>query len=199
MALSTAVLAVLAAIASLLSGQHANEAVMDQIEASDQWNYYQAKGIKAAVLDVKMSLTGAPNESDQVQAHSSRERAGRDKVGRRAQAGRGKIQFSPARSLRARRGDVPNLPLPWRLFPRSRKSAISGWWACSSARPVAFARNDQSPLARTSSELLMSTGEGKISLDRHRQNIEKKSNRRHRRGYLSTRPPQDNAHKLSNC
>ena len=47
-ALSTAVLAVLAAIASLLSGQHANEAVMDQIEASDQRNYYQAKGIKAA-------------------------------------------------------------------------------------------------------------------------------------------------------
>jgi len=39
-ALSTAVLAVLAAIASLLSGQDANEVVMDQIEACDQWNYY---------------------------------------------------------------------------------------------------------------------------------------------------------------
>jgi len=64
-ALSTAILAVLAAIASLLSGEHANEAMMNQIEASDQWNYYQAKGIKAAVLDAKMSLSGAPNESDQ--------------------------------------------------------------------------------------------------------------------------------------
>src|ERR1700757_182426 len=64
-ALSTALLAVLAAIASLLSGQHANEAMMDQIEASDQWSYYQAKSIKASVLDAKMSLTGAPNESDQ--------------------------------------------------------------------------------------------------------------------------------------
>jgi hypothetical protein len=64
-ALSTAILAVLAAIAGLLSGQHVNEAMMNQIEASDQWNYYQAKGIKAAVLDAKMSLSGAPNESDQ--------------------------------------------------------------------------------------------------------------------------------------
>src|SRR5438874_3929088 len=62
---STAVLAVLAAMASLPSGQHAKDAVMAQIEASDQWNYYQAKAIKAAVLDAKMSLTGAPNESDE--------------------------------------------------------------------------------------------------------------------------------------
>ena len=64
-ALSTAILAVLAAIAGLLSGQHANEAMMNQIEASDQWSYYQAKSIKAAVLDAKMSLSGAPDDSDQ--------------------------------------------------------------------------------------------------------------------------------------
>ena len=64
-ALSTAILAVLAAIAGLLSGRYVNEAMMNQIEASDQWNYYQAKGIKAAVLDAKMSLSGASNESDQ--------------------------------------------------------------------------------------------------------------------------------------
>ena len=63
-ALSTALLAVLAAIASLLSGQHANEAMMDQIEASDQWNYYQAKSIKASVLDAKMGTAGAPDEAD---------------------------------------------------------------------------------------------------------------------------------------
>src|SRR5438876_1786353 len=63
-ALSTAILAVLAAIAGLLSGQHVNEAVMNQIEASDQWNYYQAKSIKASVLDAKIGLASAPNESD---------------------------------------------------------------------------------------------------------------------------------------
>ncbi len=65
-ALSTAVLAVLAAIAGLLSGHHVNEAMMNQIEASDQWSYYQSKSIKASVLDAKMSLAGGtPNESDQ--------------------------------------------------------------------------------------------------------------------------------------
>jgi hypothetical protein len=64
-ALSTAILAVLAAIAGLLSGHHANEAMMNQIEAADQWNYYQSKSIKSSVLDLKMSLTATPNESDQ--------------------------------------------------------------------------------------------------------------------------------------
>jgi Domain of unknown function (DUF4337) len=67
-ALSTAILAVLAAIAGLLSGKHANEAMMSQIEAADQWNYYQAKGIKAAVLDAKMSLGGTPTEEDRGKA-----------------------------------------------------------------------------------------------------------------------------------
>ncbi len=64
-ALSTAILAVLAAIASLLSGEYANEAMMNQIEASSQWSYYQAKSIKTSVLDAKIAFTGAPDQSDQ--------------------------------------------------------------------------------------------------------------------------------------
>lgn len=67
-ALSTAILAVLAAIAGLLSGMHANEAMMSQIESSDQWAYYQAKGIKAAVLDAKISLSGNGTEEDKTKA-----------------------------------------------------------------------------------------------------------------------------------
>jgi hypothetical protein len=67
-ALSTAVLAVLAAIASLLSGGHANEAMMSQIEAANQWNYYQAKSIKASVLDAKMSMAGSVDEKDRAKA-----------------------------------------------------------------------------------------------------------------------------------
>ena len=63
-ALTTAILAVLAAIAALLSGKHANEAMMSQIEASDQWGYYQAKSIKASVLDAKIAVSSASNESD---------------------------------------------------------------------------------------------------------------------------------------
>jgi hypothetical protein len=67
-ALSTAILAVLAAIAGLLSGKHANEAMMSQIQASDQWSYYQAKSIKAAVLDAKMSLASGADEKDRAKA-----------------------------------------------------------------------------------------------------------------------------------
>ncbi|HEX8897243.1 MAG TPA: DUF4337 domain-containing protein [Chthoniobacterales bacterium] len=72
-ALSTAILAVLAAITGLLSGKHANEAMMSQIEAADQWAYYQAKGIKAAVLDAKMTLSGAVTEQDQQKAEKYKE------------------------------------------------------------------------------------------------------------------------------
>ena len=72
-ALSTAILAVLAAIAGLLSGMHANEAMMSQIESSDQWAYYQAKGIKAAVLDAKMSLSGNVSEEDKTKAERYQE------------------------------------------------------------------------------------------------------------------------------
>jgi len=72
-ALSTAILAALAAIAGLLSGQRANEAMVSQIDAADQWSYYQAKGIKAAVLDAKMSLGGTPNEQDRVKAERYQE------------------------------------------------------------------------------------------------------------------------------
>jgi hypothetical protein len=57
-ALTTAILAALAAIASLRAGATVNEALVLkteatrlQAEASDQWAYYQAKGLKAAVQE----------------------------------------------------------------------------------------------------------------------------------------------------
>ena len=56
--ITTAILAVLAAIASLQAGDTVNQALVLkteatrlQSEASDQWAYYQAKGIKAAVQE----------------------------------------------------------------------------------------------------------------------------------------------------
>jgi uncharacterized protein DUF4337 len=58
-ALSTAILAALAAITALLAGDHANEAMIEQIEASDQWNFYQAKGVKAEVLTMRLEMAGA--------------------------------------------------------------------------------------------------------------------------------------------
>jgi hypothetical protein len=55
-ALSSALLAVCAAVSALMAGHHANEAMIDQIRSSDEWNFYQAKGIKAAVLASKTEL-----------------------------------------------------------------------------------------------------------------------------------------------
>ncbi len=57
-AISTALMAVFAALASLLAGHHADEAVIEQIRASDQWAFYQAKGIKDEIL----SLSNIPDK-----------------------------------------------------------------------------------------------------------------------------------------
>src|SRR5882724_9556267 len=48
-ALSTAFMAVLAAVAGLLAGHHANEALIERVKASDQWSYYQSKNLKAEI------------------------------------------------------------------------------------------------------------------------------------------------------
>ena len=57
-AISTALMAVFAAISGLIAGHYSNEALIDQIQASDQWSYYQAKGIKAEIktLESKVGL-----------------------------------------------------------------------------------------------------------------------------------------------
>ena len=41
-----------------MAGHHSNEAMIEQIQASDHWGYYQAKGIKAAVLGTRISILG---------------------------------------------------------------------------------------------------------------------------------------------
>jgi len=58
-ALTAALLAVIAAITALMAEHHANEAMLEQIQCADKWNYYQAKGIKANVLDSKIELLTA--------------------------------------------------------------------------------------------------------------------------------------------
>ncbi|MBS0516512.1 MAG: DUF4337 domain-containing protein [Proteobacteria bacterium] len=66
-ALTTALFAAFAAVASLLAGGTVNEALalkaeatQLQAQASDQWAYYQAKGIKAVVLEAQKGvLAGA--------------------------------------------------------------------------------------------------------------------------------------------
>src|SRR2546423_918975 len=62
-ALSTALLAAFGAIAALRAGGTVNEALVLkteagrlQAEASDQWAYYQAKGIKASVQEASLTV-----------------------------------------------------------------------------------------------------------------------------------------------
>ncbi|HWE04522.1 MAG TPA: DUF4337 family protein [Tepidisphaeraceae bacterium] len=50
-ALTAAILAALAAITSMLSGHHEHESMMEQMQASDRWSYYQAKGIKTIIRE----------------------------------------------------------------------------------------------------------------------------------------------------
>src|SRR5580704_18413853 len=60
-AISTAFMAVFAALGSLMAGHHSNEALISQIKASDQWNYYQAKGIKYDISQSIILLNTAAN------------------------------------------------------------------------------------------------------------------------------------------
>jgi hypothetical protein len=62
-ALTAAFLAVFAAIAALIAGQYANEAMKEQILASDLWAHYQAKSIKATVLNAKIEILAEQGKS----------------------------------------------------------------------------------------------------------------------------------------
>src|SRR4051812_972721 len=69
-ALTTAMLAALGAVAALQAGSTVNEALVLkteagrlQSEASDQWAYYQAKGIKANVLETSRTIWAATGKT----------------------------------------------------------------------------------------------------------------------------------------
>jgi len=69
-ALTTALFAAFAAVASLLAGGTVNEALalkteatQLQAQASDQWAYYQAKGIKAVVFEAQKGVLVATDKS----------------------------------------------------------------------------------------------------------------------------------------
>jgi hypothetical protein len=53
---------VCAAFGSLLSGHAANEAILAQTRATDQWAFFQAKGTKEQIFDVGSQVIGALTE-----------------------------------------------------------------------------------------------------------------------------------------
>lgn len=62
-AICTALMAVLAAIAGLMAGYYSDEALIDQIKSSDQWAFYQAKSIKAEIRNIQPITTGVIRKS----------------------------------------------------------------------------------------------------------------------------------------
>src|SRR5664279_3241392 len=83
--ITTAILAVLAAIASLQAGATVNmalvlktEATRLQSEASDQWAYYQAKGIKAAVQEASRTPWLASGKEPPVAYEDKMQRYGKE-------------------------------------------------------------------------------------------------------------------------
>lgn len=92
-ALSTALFAALAAVASLQAGSTVNEALalkteatQMQTQASDQWAYYQAKGIKAVVLQAQKDLLASldrpvpPDVDKNLARYNDEQRQAQDKA-----------------------------------------------------------------------------------------------------------------------
>ena len=77
-AITAAILAVMAAIGSLLSGHAVNQAILAQTRATDQWSYYQAKSTKQQLYEVGGKLVealaprGAAGQAD-TRAEASRQ------------------------------------------------------------------------------------------------------------------------------
>ncbi len=105
LAITTAVVAVLAALASMRSGNLANSAMLEkndailaQTKASDQWSYYQAKGIKKALAEGFAGANGRGNAASarygeelgeiEIKARGLEREAERDNVGSEAFLGR---------------------------------------------------------------------------------------------------------------
>jgi hypothetical protein len=79
-AVTTAVMAALASIGSVLTGYHTDAAMIEQVRTSDQWNYYQAKSIKASILESKMELLPALGKEVAPEDRANAERYEREKA-----------------------------------------------------------------------------------------------------------------------
>jgi len=90
---TTALIAVLAAVAALESGTYSNEALIQkneallaQAKASDQWAYYQAKGIKGSVYATQAAAARATNPelADKSQKEADRYAAEQEEISKSA-------------------------------------------------------------------------------------------------------------------
>ena len=73
-ACTAAVLAVCAAIGSLLSGHAANEAILHQTRAADQWSYFQSKSTKGHIYEVGKDIVKVLSEAQGAGSEAQRVR-----------------------------------------------------------------------------------------------------------------------------
>jgi uncharacterized membrane protein len=95
LSLSTAIVAVFAAVASLQSGSYSNEAILsksdamlNQARASDAWTFYQAKSVKAAIAGNQAMLVSdaRPQIARDLEDQVKRYRDETDKIHEQAKA-----------------------------------------------------------------------------------------------------------------
>ncbi|HEY2629872.1 MAG TPA: DUF4337 domain-containing protein [Usitatibacter sp.] len=78
-AIFTAILATVGAVVSFFGGDtqnnamlFKNEAVLERAEATDAWNFYQAKSMKQNIAEVAASLSNDPKKVEQYQGEAKR-------------------------------------------------------------------------------------------------------------------------------
>jgi len=87
LSLSTAIVAVLAAIAALESGSYANDAIVEkndailhQSKADDAWAHYQAKGVEAVVYATQAEQATRPDLAAHWKSEGDREKSERAEI-----------------------------------------------------------------------------------------------------------------------
>ena len=107
-AIFTAILATVGAIVSFLGGHtqnnallYKNEAVLKRAEASDQWNYYQAKSMKQNLAEVAASISPDPAKAESYRREAQRYAGEKKDIERDARALEAKAQQFNEKSDRA--------------------------------------------------------------------------------------------------
>ncbi|HEX2690600.1 MAG TPA: DUF4337 domain-containing protein [Kofleriaceae bacterium] len=107
LSLSTAMIAVFAAVASLESGSNSNEAILEksdamlnQSQASDQWAYFQAKGLKATLSEGEAAIIadGKPELAAKLAGEAKRYRGETEEIQAAAREFEAKVKENNAHS-----------------------------------------------------------------------------------------------------
>ena len=107
-ALFSAVLATVGAIVSMLGGQtqndalyYKNEAVFKKTEASNKWNYFQAKSTKQSLAELAASTAGDPAVREKFAANVKRYEAEKEDIRKEAEALEAEAKAANAKSEKA--------------------------------------------------------------------------------------------------